>query len=187
MLHRFRTALIVLCTLALVACGDGIVKRVSEPAASLQQLTVQANGDWTVALRLQNYSSMPMSFDDVALVLTIGDTEAGPLSAVLDRGHQPAPAAIDELFVGGLETRRRGHLVAGRIELAANLVTHAVERGQHAGAEAAGFFQHGIDDISGGVGEAQAGEQRFDLQHIVQAETKVGKRGGVAAHRCVSI
>jgi hypothetical protein len=33
MLHRFRIALIVLSTLALAACGNGIVKRVSEPAA----------------------------------------------------------------------------------------------------------------------------------------------------------
>ena len=44
MLPRFRIALIVLCTLALVACNNGIVKRVSEPAASLQQLTVRADG-----------------------------------------------------------------------------------------------------------------------------------------------
>ena len=75
MLHRFRIALIVLSTLALAACGNGIVKRVSEPAASLQQLTVRADGNWTVALRLQNYSSMPMTFDDVALALTVGDSD----------------------------------------------------------------------------------------------------------------
>ena len=81
MLHRFRIALIVLCTLALVACNNGIVKRVSEPAASLQQLTVRADGNWTVALRLQNYSSMPMTFDDVALALTVGDSDAGTLQA----------------------------------------------------------------------------------------------------------
>lgn len=79
MLHRFRTALIVLCTLALVACSNGIVKRVSEPAASLQQLTVRADGNWTVALRLQNFSSMPMTFDDVSLALTVGDSDAGTL------------------------------------------------------------------------------------------------------------
>lgn len=78
---RFRTALIVLCTLALAACGDGIVKRVSEPAARLQQLTVGTDGNWTVALRLQNYSSMPMTFDDVSLTLAVGDTEAGTLQA----------------------------------------------------------------------------------------------------------
>ncbi|MFB8832134.1 LEA type 2 family protein [Azotobacter sp. CWF10] len=81
MLHRFRIALVVLCTLALVACSNGIVKRVSEPAASLQQLTVRADGNWTVALRLQNFSSMPMTFDDVSLALTVGDNEAGTLQA----------------------------------------------------------------------------------------------------------
>lgn len=79
MLHRFRTVFIILCTLTLAACGNGIVKRVSEPAASLQQLTVRADGNWTVALRLQNYSSMPMSFDNVSLALSVGDTEAGTL------------------------------------------------------------------------------------------------------------
>ena len=79
MLHRVRTVLIVLFTLALAACSNGIVKRVSEPAASLQQLTVRADGSWTVALRLQNYSSMPMTFDDIALALTVGDSAAGTL------------------------------------------------------------------------------------------------------------
>ncbi|MNI86734.1 hypothetical protein D3C73_1438530 [compost metagenome] len=109
------------------------------------------------------------------------------LAAQFRRCGQAGPAAVDELVVGLLEAGWRGHFAAGLVEHAADLVAHAVERGQHAGAEAAGFFQHGIDDIGGGVGEAQAGEQRLDLQHVVQAETKVGKRGGVAAHRCVSI
>ncbi|MFY2980681.1 hypothetical protein ACOQLH_34930, partial [Klebsiella pneumoniae] len=35
----------------------------------------------TVALRLHNYSSMPMTFDDVALALTVGDSDAGTLQA----------------------------------------------------------------------------------------------------------
>jgi len=77
---RFKTALIALCALALAGCNDGIVKRVSEPAASLQQLAVEADGSWNVSLRLQNYSSMPMRFDDVALALTVGDAAAGTLN-----------------------------------------------------------------------------------------------------------
>ena len=81
MFQRFRSAAILLSLLALAACNNGIVKRVSEPAASLQQLTVRADGNWTVALRLQNYSSMPMSFDEVSLALTVGDTAAGTLQA----------------------------------------------------------------------------------------------------------
>ncbi|KAF1015812.1 MAG: hypothetical protein GAK31_01291 [Stenotrophomonas maltophilia] len=81
MLRRFRTALIAVSLLALAACNNGVVKRVSEPAASLQQLTVNADGNWSVALRLQNFSSMPMRFDDVALALTVGEAEAGTLKA----------------------------------------------------------------------------------------------------------
>jgi len=81
MLHRrVRTTAIVLSLLALAACSEGVVKRVSEPAARLQQLTVNADGSWTVSLRLQNYSSMPMRFDDVALKLTVDDAEAGMLA-----------------------------------------------------------------------------------------------------------
>jgi hypothetical protein len=81
MLRRFRYTLIVLSVLALAACGEKVVKRVSEPASSLQQLTVNADGSWKVALRLQNFSSMPMRFDDIALKLSVGDAEAGTLSA----------------------------------------------------------------------------------------------------------
>ena len=80
MFRRVRTAVIVLSVLALTACNQGVVKRVSEPAASLQQLTVNADGTWQVALRLQNFSSMPMRFDDVALQLQIGESPAGTLA-----------------------------------------------------------------------------------------------------------
>lgn len=81
MLRRFRYPLIVLSVLALAACSEKVVKRVSEPASSLQQLTVNADGSWKVALRLQNFSSMPMRFDDISLKLSVGDAEAGTLSA----------------------------------------------------------------------------------------------------------
>jgi len=82
MSHRFRPrlafALIVIASLALTACNK-TVKRVSEPAASVQELTVRADGSWTVALRLQNFSSMPMTFDNVALQLKVSDVDAGQL------------------------------------------------------------------------------------------------------------
>lgn len=80
--HRSRPrlvlALIVIASLALTACNK-TVKRVSEPAASVQELTVRADGSWTVALRLQNFSSMPMTFDNVALQLKVSDEDAGQL------------------------------------------------------------------------------------------------------------
>jgi len=79
-MFRIRIALLLLVSLVLAGCGDGIVRRVSEPAASVQQLTVAPDGNWQVAVRLQNFSSMPMRFDDVALQLHMGDAPAVPLA-----------------------------------------------------------------------------------------------------------
>lgn len=74
---RMSRGLIVLGLLALLAgCGGG-VRRISEPAASIQQLSVKADGSWTLDLRLQNYSSIPMRFDRVALDVTVGEQPAG--------------------------------------------------------------------------------------------------------------
>ncbi|WP_313320827.1 LEA type 2 family protein [Stenotrophomonas sp.] len=80
---RFRPqyALIAVLALVLTACGSGPVKRVSEPAASIQQLTVGNDGNWDVELRLRNYSSMPMRFESVSLAVKVGDQAAGTLSA----------------------------------------------------------------------------------------------------------
>lgn len=80
--RRTLIALTIAC-LALAACSTGPARRVSEPAASIQQLTVRADGSWSVDLRLQNYSSIPMRFDAVALEVEVGGEAAGTLR------HQP--------------------------------------------------------------------------------------------------
>lgn len=74
---------IVSCVLAalLAACSSGVPRRVSEPAASIQQLTVQADGNWSIDLRLQNYSSIPMRFQRVQFEMKVGDEPAGTLVA----------------------------------------------------------------------------------------------------------
>ncbi len=72
------TILLLICTVAACATGP---RRVSEPAASLQQLTVGADGAWTVDLRLQNYSSIPMRFEQVQLTLEVDGESAGALSS----------------------------------------------------------------------------------------------------------
>jgi hypothetical protein len=78
MVHRLLAALALACVL-LSACSSGPVRRISEPAASIQQLTVAADGSWSLELRLQNYSSIPMRFDGIVLDLRIGDQRAGAL------------------------------------------------------------------------------------------------------------
>jgi hypothetical protein len=89
-------ALLALACLALSACGgSGRVRRVSEPAASIQQLTVRADGSWSVELRLNNYSTVPMRFDAVSLALNVGGEAAGTLQGtpVLTVGPESADVA----------------------------------------------------------------------------------------------
>lgn len=83
MSHRLFVTLALACLL-LSACSSGPVRRVSEPAASIQQLTVATDGSWSLDLRLQNFSSIPMRFDTVSLDVRVGDQDAGQLV------HQPA-------------------------------------------------------------------------------------------------
>ncbi len=75
------TVMVAACVLMLSGCVGGPVRRVSEPTASIQQLTVGADGQWSVDLRLQNFSSVPMRFDRVALTLRTGTEVAGELKS----------------------------------------------------------------------------------------------------------
>lgn len=63
----------------LVACGSGPIRRVSEPAANVQQLTVRADGSWSVDVRIDNFSTIPMRFDTIDLAMTVGGQPAGSL------------------------------------------------------------------------------------------------------------
>lgn len=79
--HRWGLASLLIVGTLLAACSSGPVKRVSKPAASIQQLTVNADGSWSVDLRLQNYSSIPMRFTSVNLAITTSGQAAGTLVA----------------------------------------------------------------------------------------------------------
>ena len=96
---RFRPqyALIALIALTLVACGERRVKRVSEPAVAIQQLAVGNDGSWEVELRLRNYSSMPMRFDDVSLKMKVGDEAAGTLNTTPGLSIGPESADVVKL------------------------------------------------------------------------------------------
>ncbi|PJK06495.1 hypothetical protein CO612_02650 [Lysobacteraceae bacterium NML71-0210] len=68
--------------LALLAgCASTGGQRISEPAASIQQLSIDAQGQWQLALRLQNYSNVAMRFDEVNLALRIAGESAAQLQA----------------------------------------------------------------------------------------------------------
>ena len=70
-----------LLAMVLASCSSGPVRRVSEPSAQIQQLTVRADGRWSIDLRIENFSSIPMRFDSVDLALSFGDNEAGHVTA----------------------------------------------------------------------------------------------------------
>jgi hypothetical protein len=75
------TALTALA-LFLAGCGSGgPVRRISEPAASIQQLTVRADGRWEVAVRLNNYSSVPMRFAATNIQVAFDNGAAATLQA----------------------------------------------------------------------------------------------------------
>lgn len=71
--------LVAMSVLLLSACASGPPRRVSEPAANIQQLTVRADGSWSVDLRIDNFSTVPMRFDDISIALTVGGASAGTL------------------------------------------------------------------------------------------------------------
>lgn len=82
--------------LLLGACGSsGPVRRVSEPSANIQQLSVRADGSWSVDLRIDNFSSVPMRFDGISLAMTIGGEQAGTLQGrpALSIGPETADVA----------------------------------------------------------------------------------------------
>lgn len=74
-------ACVTTAALLLTACGTGKVRRVSEPAASIQQLTVRADGRWDVQLRLDNFSSVPMRFTSTNIQIAFDNGAAGNLQA----------------------------------------------------------------------------------------------------------
>ncbi len=89
--------LVLLATSALLLAGcgsNGPVRRISEPAASIQQITVRADGRWELQLRLNNYSSIPMRFTGTRLDVAFDNGAAAHIEAQpgLDIGPETADA-----------------------------------------------------------------------------------------------
>lgn len=108
-------AALVLASLA--ACKSGPVRRVSEPAARIQQLTVKADGSWSVDLRIENFSSIPMQFDRLDLQLKLGEEAAGQLQAQPAMSIGPESADVVTLALkpaGGARIAIADALAGGR-------------------------------------------------------------------------
>lgn len=74
-------ALVILVGLLSACASDGPVRRVSDPSARIQQMTVRTDGSWQVALRIENFSSIPMQFQSLDLAMQVDGRDAGRLQA----------------------------------------------------------------------------------------------------------
>lgn len=70
-------ALLAMVAFVLAGCASGPVRRISEPAASIQQLTVRADGTWDVQLRLDNFSNVSMRFGATNVQISFDNGAAG--------------------------------------------------------------------------------------------------------------
>lgn len=68
----------------LTACSSGPVRKVHPSTASIQQLTVQADGSWKITLRIQNFSTMPMHYSAFDATLKISGVDAAQFTLAPD-------------------------------------------------------------------------------------------------------
>ncbi len=111
--------------LVLVGCSSSPVRNIFPPRASIQQVTVQADGSWKLQLRLQNYSNVSTTFATVDAKIELAGTAGGSLSAapairigpesadIVEVGLKPSPAAAQAL--AALHTGNIRYKLAGRI------------------------------------------------------------------------
>lgn len=96
--HAAFALVAIVTVLMLAACGSGgPVRRVSEPAASIQQLAVRADGRWDVQLRLNNFSSMAMRFGDARLDIAFDGTGVARIET--NPGIEIGPESADVVTV----------------------------------------------------------------------------------------
>lgn len=72
--------LVILFTV-LAACSSGPPKRIYPPKASVQELTARADGQWSLKIRLQNFSTVPITFTALDAKLTVAGQDAGQIKA----------------------------------------------------------------------------------------------------------
>lgn len=127
-MSRLKTLILLSACLALASCGGGgMVRRVSEPAAGIQQLTVRADGSWAVDVRINNFSSIPMRFDTISLAMNLGSAQAGTLQGnagisigpesadVVTLTHSPTSAARIAMADALATQRSVGYVLKGTL------------------------------------------------------------------------
>ncbi|MFZ2235798.1 MAG: hypothetical protein WBP11_02295 [Dokdonella sp.] len=78
-MKRVYGLLVVGIALLLGACSTGPVKRIFPPSASIQELAEKADGSWQLSLRVQNFSTVPMTFAKIKAKVMIDGVDVGEI------------------------------------------------------------------------------------------------------------
>ncbi|PIQ38516.1 MAG: hypothetical protein COW59_01395 [Lysobacterales bacterium CG17_big_fil_post_rev_8_21_14_2_50_64_11] len=128
MFDHLRLPVLFVAALLLTACGGGgEVRRIYPPQATIQQLTLLADGGWSLNVRIENFSNVSARIDAIDLKMqidgiaatTIAITPQRQVSAnsveIFSLDLQPAPAALAAAALAqtdhrGLRYRLDGHI-----------------------------------------------------------------------------
>lgn len=77
---RLRQLIVLLALTAFAAgCGSGPPKRITPSAVTIQQLVAQPDGQWRLTLRIQNFSTMTMTYSSLHATLLIAGADVGAI------------------------------------------------------------------------------------------------------------
>lgn len=101
--------LLAVCGVCLALAGCfGERRNVFPPRASIQELTSKSDGSWSLKVRLQNFSSVAMTFAQVDGKLQIGGVDAGRIALAPNLRIGPESAdVIDAALTATPDARAR--------------------------------------------------------------------------------
>jgi hypothetical protein len=76
--------LLAIPALALTACGSGPARRINPPTVGIQELSVAADGQWHLELRIQNFSNVDTRFSAIHATLEVAGADAGKIDLAPD-------------------------------------------------------------------------------------------------------
>src|SRR3546814_16568822 len=80
------------------ACGGGgEIRLVYPPQATIQQLTLHADGRWSLNLRVENFSNVSARIDNIDLTMQVNGIAAGTITLAPERHIAPNSAEIFSL------------------------------------------------------------------------------------------
>lgn len=110
----FSACTVVALCLVLVACG-GERRNVFPPRASIQQISVNADGSWAMKVRLQNFSNVSMTLASVNGTLQVAGKDAGLLSAAPGLRIGPESAEVIDVALTAPDAARQPFAAGGNV------------------------------------------------------------------------